>query len=562
MKEFAKIELEQKLKEARKEVEHYKRIAKETGSICLRETEELSQLILWRKQAEEELRENEERYRTVVEDMPAMICRFRCDGTLTFVNSAYCNCFNKKKEELIGQNFFQFVFKEDQNKVKNHFMSLDQKRPTITYEHQFIAPGEEIRWQQWTDRALFDDQNHLIEYQSIGRDITEEKLAHQEKTKLEAQLQQAHKLQAIGTLASGFAHNFNNLLMGITANISIMLLDIDSDHQHYKYLKNIEKQVKNGSKLASQLTGYARAGRYEVKPINLNQLLKETSDTFKIAKKEIRIHQNFSENLYRIEADRGQIEQVLLNLYVNAADSMPKKGGLFLKTINVTDKDIVGKPYNPKPGDYVLLTVRDTGAGINKETKGHIFEPFFTTKGLSKGTGLGLSSAYGIIKGHGGYIDVDSEKGYGATFNIYLPATKKEVKQEKELFEKIIIGKETVLFVDDDDMVIEGCGEMLTKMGYNVLIARNGKDALEIYKENQHKIDIVIIDMIMPIMNGGETYDRLKKMYPDIKVLLSSGHSVNGQATEILERGCNGFIQKPFTIEVLSEKIREILGKK
>jgi len=562
MKEFAKIELEQKLKEARKEVEHYKRIAKETGSICLRETEELSQLILWRKQAEEELRENEERYRTVVEDMPAMICRFRCDGTLTFVNSAYCNCFNKKKEELIGQNFFQFVFKEDQNKVKNHFMSLDQKRPTITYEHQVIAPGEEIRWQQWTDRALFDDQNHLIEYQSIGRDITEEKLAHQKKTKLEAQLQQAHKLQAIGTLASGFAHNFNNLLMGITANISIMLLDIDSDHQHYKYLKNIEKQVKNGSKLASQLTGYARAGRYEVKPINLNQLLKETSDTFKIAKKEIRIHQNFSENLYRIEADRGQIEQVLLNLYVNAADSMPERGDLFLKTINVTDKDIVGKPYNPKPGDYVLLTVRDTGAGMDKETKGHIFEPFFTTKGLSKGTGLGLSSAYGIIKDHGGYIDVDSEKGYGATFNIYLPATKKEVKQEKELLKKIIIGKETVLFVDDDDMVIEGCGEMLTKMGYNVLIARNGKDALEIYKENQHKIDIVIIDMIMPIMNGGETYDRLKKMYPDIKVLLSSGHSVNGQATEILERGCNGFIQKPFTIEVLSEKIREILGKK
>ena len=562
MKEFAKIELEQKLKEARKEVEHYKRIAKETGSICLRETEELSQLILWRKQAEEELRENEERYRTVVEDMPAMICRFRCDGTLTFVNSAYCNYFNKKKEELTGQNFFKFVFKEDQNKVKNHFMSLDQKRPTITYEHQVIAPSEEIRWQQWTDRALFDDQNHLVEYQSIGRDITEEKLAHQEKTKLEAQLQQAHKLQAIGTLASGFAHNFNNLLMGITANISIMLLDIDSDHQHYKYLKNIEKQVKNGSKLASQLTGYARAGRYEVKPINLNQLLKETSDTFKIAKKEIRIHQNFSENLYRIEADRGQIEQVLLNLYVNAADSMPERGDLFLKTINVTDKDIVGKPYNPKPGDYVLLTVRDTGAGMDKETKGHIFEPFFTTKGLSKGTGLGLSSAYGIIKGHGGYIDVDSEKGYGATFNIYLPATKKEVKQEKELLKKTIIGKETVLFVDDDDMVIEGCGEMLTKMGYNVLIARNGKDALEIYKENQDKIDIVIIDMIMPIMNGGETYDRLKKMYPDIKVLLSSGHSVNGQATEILERGCNGFIQKPFTIEVLSEKIREILGKK
>ncbi len=562
MKKVVKIELEQKLKEARKEVEHYKKIAKETGSICLRETETLSQLISWRKQAEEELRKNEERYRTVVEDMPAMICRFRCDGTLTFVNSVYCNYFNKKKEELIGQSFFQFILKADQNKVKNHFMSLDQKRPMITYEHQVIAPDGEIRWQQRTDRALFDDQNHLVEYQSIGRDITEEKLAHQEKNKLEAQLQQAHKLQAIGTLASGFAHNFNNLLMGIIANISIILLDIDSDHQHYKYLKIIEKQVENGSKLASQLTGYARVGRYKVKTINLNQLLKETSDTFKIAKKGIKIHQNFSENLYGIEADRGQIEQVLLNLYINAADSMPKRGDLFLKTINVTDKDISGKPYNPKPGNYVLLTVRDTGAGMDKETKEHIFEPFFTTKGLSKGTGLGLSSAYGTIKGHSGYIDVDSEKGCGATFNIYLPATKKEVKKEKELPGEIIKGNETVLLVDDDDMVVEGCREMLTKMGYDVSIARNGKDALEIYKENQDKIDIVIIDMIMPEMNGGETYDRLKKMNPDINVLLSSGHSINGQATKILERGCNDFIQKPFNIEVLSEKIREILGKK
>ncbi len=562
MKEIAKIALEQKLKEARKEVEHYKRVAKETGSICLKETEALSQLILWRKQAEEELRENEERYRTVVEDMPAMICRFLCDGTLNFVNTAYCNYFNKKEEELIGQNFFQFILKEDQNKVKNQFMSLDQKRPTITYEHQVMAPDGEIRWQQWTGRAIFDDQDNVSEYQSIGRDITEEKIAQQEKAMLEMQLQQAHKMQAIGTLASGFAHNFNNLLMGIMANVSIMLLDIDSNHQHYKYLKNIEKQVNNGSKLADQLTGYARAGRDGVKPINLNQLLKETCDTFKIAKREIIIHQNLDENLYGIESDIGQIEQVLLNLYVNAADAMPEGGDLFLKTMNVTDKEMTGKPYDPKPGNYVLLTVRDTGAGMDEETRGRIFEPFFTTKGLTKGTGLGLSSAYGIIKGHGGYIDVDSEKGCGATFNIYLPATKKEVEKEKELSEEIVMGNETVLLVDDENMVIEGCREMLTKMGYNVTIARNGKDAIEIYKENQDKIDMVIIDMIMPGLSGGETYDRLKEMNPDINVLLSSGHTINGQATEILKRGCNGFIQKPFNINMLSMKLREILDQK
>ncbi len=562
MKKFTKTEWEQKLKEARKEVEHYKRIAKETGNICLRETEALSQLILWRKQAEEELRENEERYRTVVEDMPAMICRFLCDGTLNFVNTAHCNYFNKKKEELIGQNFFQFILKEDQNKVKNQFMSLDQKRPTITYEHQVMAPDGEIRWQQRTDRAIFDDQDNVSEYQSIGRDITEEKNSQKEKTMLEVQLQQAHKMQAIGTLASGFAHNFNNLLMGIMANVSIMLLDIDSNHKQYKYLKNIEKQVANGSKLSGQLTGYARAGRDGVKPTNLNQLLKETCDTFKIAKKEIIIHQDLDENLHGIESNIGQIEQVLLNLYFNAADAMSEGGDLFLKTMNITDKEMTGKPYDPKPGDYILLTVRDTGAGMDKETRERIFEPFFTTKGLTKGTGLGLSSAYGIIKGHGGYIDVDSEKGCGTTFSIYLPATKKEVKKEEALPEEIVMGKETVLLVDDEHMVIEGCREMLTKLGYHVSITRNGKDAIEIYKENQDKIDIAIIDMIMPELSGGETYDRLKKMNPDINVLLCSGHSINGQATQILERGCNGFIQKPFNIEVLSIKLREILDKK
>jgi len=441
-------------------------------------------------------------------------------------------------------------------------MSLDQKRPTITYEHQVMAPDGEIRWQQRTDRAIFDDQNNVSEYQSIGRDVTEEKIAQREKTMLEVQLQQAHKMQAIGTLASGFAHNFNNLLMGIMANVSIMLLDIDSNHQHYKYLKNIEKQVINGSKLSGQLTGYARAGRDGVKPINLNQLLKETCDTFKIVKKEIIIHQDLDENLYGIESNIGQIEQVLLNLYVNAADAMPEGGDLFLKTMNITDKEMTGKPYDPKPGDYILLTVKDTGAGMDKETRERMFEPFFTTKGLTKGTGLGLSSAYGIIKGHGGYIDVDSEKGCGTTFSIYLPATKKEVEKEKELPEEIVMGNETVLLVDDENMVIEGCREMLTKMGYNVSIARNGKDAIEIYKENQDKIDMVIIDMIMPELSGGETYDRLKEMNPDINVLLSSGHSINGQANEILERGCNGFIQKPFNINVLSMKLREILDQK
>ena len=524
--------------------------------------EQLKAEIKEREQAEKELRKSEERYRTVVQDMPAMICRFLPDGILTFVNSPYCDYFDKKNEALIGQNFFQFIPEEDQEKVRNHFNSLNQIDPMITYEHQVIAPDGNIRWQQWTDRAIFDEKNRLTEYQSVGRDITEEKLSQEEKNELESQLQHARKMQAVGTLASGFAHNFNNVLMGIMANASIMLLDLDADHPHYNYLKKIENQARNGSKVVRQLTGYARGGRLELKALDLNRLLMETSDTFKMLKKRIRLHKNLAENLHAVLADKVQIEQVLLNLYLNAADAMSGDGDLFLTTMNVTSEDIVEKPYTPEAGNYVLLTVRDTGIGMDKDVKDRIFEPFFTTKDVSKGIGLGLSSTYTIVKSHRGYIDVDSRKGHGTFFNIYLPATEKEVDPETKVNGKILKGDETVLLVDDDDMVIEGCGELLDKTGYTVLTAKGGKDAIEIYKKKQNQIALVILDMIMPGMDGDETYKRLKEINPHIKVLLSSGHRMDDPTAGILKRGCDGFIQKPFNIMDLSKTIREILDQK
>ncbi|GAG11932.1 unnamed protein product, partial [marine sediment metagenome] len=211
------------------------------------------------------------------------------------------------------------------------------------------------------------------------------------------------------------------------------------------------------------------------------------------------------------------------------------------------------------PGNYALLTVRDTGVGMDKKTLERIFDPFFTTKGLAKGTGLGLASVYGIIKAHGGYIDVESKKGQGTTFEIYLPATEKEVIKEKELPVELIKGEETVLLVDDEDMIIDVGEQMLKTLGYNVLTAGSGKEAIELYKKNRDKIDMVLLDMIMPGVGGGETYDRMKEINPRVKVLLSSGYTIDGQATEILERGCNGFIQKPFNMKRLSQGIREIL---
>jgi CheY-like chemotaxis protein len=347
--------------------------------------------------------------------------------------------------------------------------------------------------------------------------------------------------------------------MGIQGYASLMLMDIDSAHSHYKRLKGIEQQVQSGSNLTKQLLGYAREGRYEVKTININDIVKETSDTFAMTKKDISVHLALAEDLNVIKADQGQLRQTLLNLYVNAADAMPRGGDLFLKSLNVTDLDMKGKPYAPKPGNYVLLTITDTGTGMDNKTMERIFDPFFTTKGMSKGTGLGLASVYGIVKAHGGYIDVDSQKGHGTTFSIYLPASDIEGAKEKELVTEVLKGKEGILLVDDEDVIIDVGHEILKTLGYEVHVARSGREAIDAYEANQEEIDMVILDMVMPDMGGGEAYDTLKRINPDIKVLLSSGYSLNGQAAEILRRGCNGFIQKPFNVTQLSQKLREIL---
>jgi CheY-like chemotaxis protein len=289
--------------------------------------------------------------------------------------------------------------------------------------------------------------------------------------------------------------------------------------------------------------------------------VERTSDTFGRTKKEITIHWEPVEDLLPVEADPAQIEQVLLNLFVNAADAMPGGGKLILKTMNVTHKDMTGRLYEPKPGNYVLLTVTDTGTGMYKKTMERIFDPFFTTKEMGRGTGLGLASTYGIIKAHDGYVDVDSKRGQGATFSIYLPASETDVQRVARVRKRVAEGTGTVLLVDDEEVVLEVGQELLEATGYQVLTAKEGKEAVKVYRKNGDNIDIVVLDMVMPIMGGGEAYDRMKEINPDIRVLLSSGFSIDGEASEILERGCDGFIQKPFTMKQLSGKIKEILGK-
>ncbi len=373
-----------------------------------RQNKNLRQLEEEHKRAEAVLRESEERYRDLYENAPnAYFSINSADGSIFRCNCTALQLLGHEKENLMRLKFFDLYADTPHglSKAKEVSRRFKAGESIRDIELQIKHKNGDLIWISLSVESVRDHDGNVTENRAMVIDISERK-------RLEAQLHQAQKIEALGTLAGGIAHNFNNLLMAIMGSASLMLLETDPTHPNYEMLKNIEKSVQNGSRLTRQLLGYARKGSYEIKPINLNQLVEETSDAFSMTKKEIRVHRKLCKDLLGIEADQVQIDQVLLNLYVNAADAMPRGGDLFLKTMNVTNKDMRGKPYKAKPGNYVLLTVRDTGAGMDKKTMERIFDPFFTTKGLARGTGLGLASVYGTVKGHGGYIDVESKKGH------------------------------------------------------------------------------------------------------------------------------------------------------
>jgi CheY-like chemotaxis protein len=349
--------------------------------------------------------------------------------------------------------------------------------------------------------------------------------------------------------------------MAIQGNVSLMLFDTDSSLLHHRTLTNIEKLIRSGADLTSKLLGYARKGKYESRPLLLNDLLQETAETFGRMRKDICIEWNLTPDLKGIVADKGQVEQVLLNLFVNASDAMPGGGKLFLKTDTVTHREIPCKGYTIHTGPYVRLTVADTGVGIDKDIIDRIFDPFFTTKKMGRGTGLGLASAYGIVKGHNGYIDVVSEKGQGSTFSVYFPATDARPAAAAEKSCKPEEGFGTLLLVDDEAVVLDVTADMIRRLGYTVITARSGREAVEIYTERTDQISAVILDMIMPEMGGGEVFDQLKRINPCVKVILASGYSMQGQAREIMNRGCDGFLQKPFTLEEFSVRMRSLISR-
>ncbi len=352
-------------------------------------------------------------------------------------------------------------------------------------------------------------------------------------------------MEAVGTLAAGIAHDFNNILSVILGHTSLMQFELNPDHPHYnKRLEDIEGQVMSGAGLTRQLLGFARGGKYEVKPTDLNEFVEKNSAMFGRTEKRISINTVFQQDIWTVAVDQGQIEQVLMNIFINAAQAMSGEGNIYLETQNIELSDADVRLHGVKTGRYVKLSVTDTGVGMDKDTVDRIFEPFFTTKSPGKGTGLGLASAYGIIKNHEGFITVYSESGKGSTFCIYLPASGAGSTSDDRQAALILRGQETILVVDDEKVNVPVTKQLLKNLGYRVFTAASGQEAIALFMEKGKDIDLIILYMIMPGMSGRKVFETLRAMSPSVKIILSSGYSINGEAQQLMDQGCNGFIQK------------------
>ncbi len=504
------------------------------------------------KKTEAALEKQEKKYRFLIENSPLGILSTDTDGNLVDANRMALNILGLRSASAARSvNVLKFPPLVGAGIAGDIEECIRSGKPDIHERRYTSLKGKQMVLMYHTTPILNQDGS-ILGVQGIMEDITERK-------RLQKHLYQAQKMEAVGTLAGGIAHDFNNLLMGIQGRTSLMLMDIDKDHEHYEHVKGIETCIKSAVSLTGQLLGFARRGKYEVRAADMNDIVLNASEMFGRTRREIQIVKDLQQNLWNVEVDRGQIEQVILNLYVNARQAMPGGGKIDIETRNITVNEEFSRLYELKPGRFIKISISDEGVGMDEETQQRIFEPFFTTKEMGRGNGLGLASAYGIIRNHGGSIAVHSIKGEGATFDIYLPASDKEIRHKDESDGKIRKGAETVLLIDDEKTVIDVGIKLLQKLGYKALSADNGKYAVEIFKNRHNEIDLVILDLIMPEMNGGTVFRELRTIDEHVKVLLASGYSLEAEAEKLMNDPGVSYIQKPFSLSEFSQKIRQVL---
>ncbi|WP_319409839.1 PAS domain S-box protein [uncultured Desulfosarcina sp.] len=515
-----------------------------------------------RRATEKQLGISEEKYRTILDTIEEAYFELDYSGTLTFVNEAACRIMGYTMDELSGMHFRHFSAHPSTREIIQAFRKMARSgEPVRVITYSVITKNGEKKVLDLSAALILNPSGIVSGFRGVARDVTAKIVAQKEKEKLQGQLNHAQRMEAVGTLAGGIAHDFNNLLMGIMGNISLIASKLDTGSQLSEYLGAIEQCVESGATLTRQLLGYARGGKYQVTPINLNETVQRTAEMFGRTKKEIQIHTRYQKGIWTVEADQGQIDQVLVNLYVNAWQAMAGDMTLSLSTKNVILDEVFTASSGAKPGPYVSISVQDRGNGIEPETLKRIFEPFFTTKKMGRGTGLGLASAFGIIKNHGGIIEVKSQVNQGSTFTIYLPAVSRSS-------EKVSVpvpdlphnGSGTLLVVDDEPYILTALTGILQDLGYHVIPANSGHQAIGLFEREMDHIDGVLLDMIMPDLSGRQVLARLKKIRPGIKVLLSSGYSLDGMGTNGNEAVGDGFIQKPYHIEKLAATLDKVLN--
>lgn len=509
-----------------------------------------------RQKAEAKLEEERNLLRTLIDNLPDHIYVIDEQGRHISANAVHLQFVGVGLNDVIGKTVFDLYPPEVAGKyhAENQHV-LQTGLPTFNREDLVIDAQGNRRWFLVSEIPLRDVQGKIVGLLGISRDITEHK-------RLEEQLLQAQKMEAIGTLAGGIAHDFNNMLTAIMGYAGLAIDTLPPDHPIYADIEGIQRIAQRAAELTSQLLAFARRQMIEPQVVNLNNLLLSMSQMLgRLIGEDVELITRPAPELWHVQIDPGQFEQIIVNLAVNARDAMPGGGRLIIETANMTISQSQTQPYAEiETGEYVMLAVTDTGTGISEEIKGHIFEPFFTTKEVGKGTGLGLATCFGIVKQNNGHIEVYSQPNRGATFTVYLPRVKDKIRAASAGHQTNHLpgGEETILLVEDEAAVRNLAARVLGNQGYRILQAINGVEALSLIKtQNSHRIDLLITDMVMPKMGGKMLVDQLRKTHPRLKILFISGYTDQAIARHL--EADTAFLQKPFSPYSLANKVREVL---
>ncbi len=522
--------------------------------------------------AKEALRESEKRYRLLFEHSPIGTSLASADGKVISINKAMETITGYSLEELKKIN------------LADTYENPEDRRALLEAINRYGSVVDYPVRLKRKDGTLYDvlltisRVHHLGSedlFQTICVDVSKQKQAEEEKKKLETRLQQAQKMEAIATLAGGIAHEFNNTLVGITGNIDLLQMELPDSENISKYVERMKDSTHRMAHLTNQLLAYARGGKYQPKDMSLSEFVEETLPLIKkTIDPSIHIEMDLPDNIFNVYADLTQMQLAVSAILNNSAEAIEGKGRIRISTNN---KEIIEEFAKTHPGlklgPYACLTIEDSGKGMDEETRSRIFEPFFTTK--FRGRGLGMAAVYGIIKNHSGWISVDSHLGKGTVVRIYLPAiastqarraglpaVKVQVEEKERPRIEPIKGEGTILVIEDEDIVIDVILQMLENLGYRILLAKTGKEAINIAKSFDGDIDLAILDIVLPDLAGKEAYNRIMEARPNLKVIVCSAYSIDGPPREVLDIGAQGFIQKPFSYATLSEKLKEVLEGK